>query len=146
MTPTRVYVASPFMGATVEETRQNIVYARLCMLDSLRRGEAPYLSHLLYTQVYPEDAASREVGLLAGDAWREVAEIVAIYTDLGVTAGMQRAINKSRDGTCVGRNIEPSRLHGVDLADSDFSTPNGWRILLAVLPLDDFPALSLVSA
>ena len=58
----RTYVASPFKGTTVEETRQNIVYARLCMLDSLGRGEAAYLSHLLYTQVWSEDPVTREAG------------------------------------------------------------------------------------
>lgn len=126
----RVYVASPFAGATVEETRQNIVYARLCMLDSLERGEAPYLSHLLYTQVWPEDAASREAGLKGGDAWREAADLIAFYTDLGMTDGMRRALASSV--TAVGRTIGGGALP---------VTIEGWRAHLAKLPLTDFPAL-----
>ena len=138
----RVYIASPFNGTSVEETRQNIVYARLCMLDSLQRGEAPYLSHLLYTQVWAETPEQREAGLAAGDMWRDTADRVAIYTDLGVTTGMQRAIEKAREGTCVSRNLEPVKFNGVGLEGVDFRTPSAWRQLLALMTLDGFPALS----
>jgi hypothetical protein len=33
------------------DLRRNIRYAQLCVLDCLQRGEAPFASHLLYTQV-----------------------------------------------------------------------------------------------
>jgi hypothetical protein len=127
---TRVYIASPFRGSTKEETRQNIVYARLCMRDSLERGEAPYLSHLLYTQVWAETEAQREAGLKAGDAWREVSELVAVYTDLGVTEGMRRALQSSV--TSVGRTLGGGALP---------VTINGWRRHLATLTLGGFPEL-----
>lgn len=104
----RTYIASPFRGTTKEETRQNIIYARLCMLDSLERGESPYLSHLLYTQIWSEDPTAREAGLAAGDAWREVCDTMAAYDDLGITPGMQRAIDKARMGTCVARKLFPT--------------------------------------
>lgn len=130
----RVYVASPFQGATVEETRQNIVYARLCMLDSLGRNEAPYLSHLLYTQVWSEAPALREAGLTAGDAWRGVADLVAVYQDLGVTPGMQRALTAAHETRtpAAGRNLGGGALP---------TTIDDWRAYLATVPLDDFPAL-----
>ena len=135
----RVYVASPFRGATTEETRQNIVYARLCILDSLERGEAPYLSHLLYTQVWSED--SREAGLLAGEAWRHVAGVVALYTDLGMTPGMQRARNwaERRMESVV---LEERRVHwyAVDAA-GPLETPSAWRRELHLLSLKVFPEL-----
>jgi hypothetical protein len=130
----RVYIASPFRGANVEETRQNIVYARLCMLDSLERGEAPYLSHLLYTQVWSERQGLRERGLAAGDAWRVAAELVAAYQDLGVTPGMQRAIETSGAVPAVGRFLGGGALP---------STPERWREYLALLRLDDFPELAI---
>lgn len=128
----RVYVASPFRGANVEETRQNIVYARLCMLDSLERGEAPYLSHLLYTQVWHE--GNRAAGLAAGDAWRAVAELVAVYQDLGVTPGMQRAIEMSGPVPAVGRFLG---------GGAKPNTPERWREYLAMVLLDDFPELGI---
>ena len=42
-----VCIESPFAG----NVEFNVEYAKLAMKDSLSRGEAPFLSHLLYTQV-----------------------------------------------------------------------------------------------
>lgn len=130
----RVYVASPFNGFTPEQIRQNIVYARLCMLDSLGRGEAPYLSHLLYTQVWAETPELRAAGLRAGDAWRDSAELVALYCDLGLTPGMERA----SDGAVRCKIPRTRRLLYHENLD-----PRDVRTLLATLPLDDFPALRI---
>lgn len=81
----RVIVESPYAG----NVEANVAYARACLLDSLRRGEAPIASHLLYTQVLddliPEE---RELGIAAGLAWRHAAERAAFYTDHGWSAGM----------------------------------------------------------
>ena len=41
-----VVLESPFAG----NVEMNIHYARACMADCLARGEAPFASHLLYTQ------------------------------------------------------------------------------------------------
>ena len=41
-----VYVESPYAG----DVERNVQYARACLADCLRRGEAPFASHLLYTQ------------------------------------------------------------------------------------------------
>jgi hypothetical protein len=133
----RVYIASPFRGSSAEETRQNIVYARLCMLDSLERGEAPYLSHLLYTQAWSEQRRSE--GLAAGDAWREVADLVALYTDLGESGGMQRAVMSAvRQGIPTAtRSVHWRDAGALDHLD----TPAAWRARLALLPLDGFPEL-----
>jgi len=133
---TRVYVASPFRGANREETRQNIVYARLCMLDSLGRGESPYLSHLLITQVFAETPELREVGLGAGDAWRDAAQIVAAYTDLGTTPGMNRALLAA-----AHRNTaSATRLVTLSKGETP-TTPEAWRAYLATVPLVGFPEL-----
>lgn len=126
-----VYIASPFRGETTEETRQNLIYARLCMLDSLERGEAPYLSHLLYTQVWAETPALREAGLVAGDAWRSIADLVVVYTDLGLTEGMRRALEKAPQGRSIGRRLRQARGYTIE----------GWRERLAAMTLDTFPAL-----
>ena len=43
----KVILESPYAG----DVERNIEYAKLCMKHSLTMGEAPLLSHLLYTQV-----------------------------------------------------------------------------------------------
>jgi len=71
-----------------------MVYARECLLDSLRRGEAPLASHLLYTQVLDDEVPEdRSLGMSAGFAWNRHAELVAVYADLGVSRGMRTGIS-----------------------------------------------------
>lgn len=73
-----VIIESPYAGPTPEAVAANVAYARACLLDSLRRGEAPIASHLLYTQVLndliPEE---RALGIAAGLAWRLACQLKA---------------------------------------------------------------------
>jgi len=107
-TPTqRVIIESPFGG----DVERNVRYARACMADCLSRGEAPFASHLLYTQPGVLDDSvpeERELGILAGFAWREGARTV-VYTDLGVSAGMVQGIHHAQS---VGSDIEYRTLGG----------------------------------
>ncbi len=92
-----VIIESPYAG-NVEE---NIKYAKACILDSLRRGEAPIASHLLYTQegiLRDGMELERLIGISAGHAWYRVAELCAMYTDQGVSRGM--LIGKQVAETC----------------------------------------------
>lgn len=41
-----VVVESPYAG----DVERNVAYAKRCVLDCLKRGEAPYASHLFFTQ------------------------------------------------------------------------------------------------
>ena len=41
----KVIIESPYTG----DVERNLEYARRCMRDSIKRGEAPFASHLLYT-------------------------------------------------------------------------------------------------
>lgn len=90
-----VEIESPFAG----DIEKNIKYARACMKDSLHRGEAPIASHLLYTQegilddTVPEE---RKLGMEAGKVWSKYAELVAVYTDLGISGGMQWGIDEAK--------------------------------------------------
>lgn len=87
----RVILESPYAG----DVARNVAYARRCLRDCLGRGEAPIASHLLYTQDGVLDdavAAERELGIAAGLAWREVADAVVFYTDLGWSNGMCDAL------------------------------------------------------
>ncbi len=85
----RVIVESPYSG----EVARNEVYARLALLDCLARGESPYASHLLLTQVLDDtDPIQRDLGIRAGFAWREGATRV-FYVDFGWSTGMLKAVD-----------------------------------------------------
>jgi hypothetical protein len=89
--PRLVILESPYAG----DVDANVVYARRCLRDSLRRGEAPIASHLLYTQPDVLDdtiPAERQEGIDAGLAWRRVAEASVVYTDRGISPGMRHGI------------------------------------------------------
>jgi hypothetical protein len=91
-----VIVESPYAG----DVEKNVEYARACMRDCLLRGEAPYASHLLYTQpgVFRDKVpAEREHGIQAGFAWREKAELTVVYTDLGISQGMEYGIQHAKE-------------------------------------------------
>lgn len=95
-----------------DELNRNLRYARACMKDCLARGEAPYASHLLYTQDGVLDdtvPAEREWGIQAGFAWRQVAVKTVVYTDLGISAGMEYGI---LDASKRGCPIEMRTLPG----------------------------------
>lgn len=90
----RVVIESPFSG----DVEANTVYARECLRDSIRRGEAPLASHLLYTQVLDDTVPEeRKQGMEAGWTWNVCAELVAVYTDRGITRGMQAGIDVAND-------------------------------------------------
>lgn len=81
----RVIIESPYAG----DIERNIKYAKRCMWDSLNRGEAPFLSHLLYPQVLDDTKPDeRKMGIEAGFKWGKVADLTAVYVDYGITPGM----------------------------------------------------------
>ena len=91
-----VIIESPYAG----DVEANVEYARRCVRDSLARGEAPIASHLLYTQpgVLDDDIpAERQWGIDAGLAWRRVAEKTVVYTDRGISRGMEYGIAAAED-------------------------------------------------
>lgn len=86
-----VIIESPYAG----DVEANVEYARRCVRDSLGRGEAPIASHLLYTQpgVLDDDIPhERQWGIDAGLAWRGVAQATVVYTDRGISRGMEYGI------------------------------------------------------
>ena len=93
-----VILESPYAGPTQQDVDANTDYARACLRDSLRRGEAPLASHLLYTQprvLNDTIPAERALGIAAGLAWQIHAEACVVYTDRGVSFGMQQAMNSA---------------------------------------------------
>jgi len=106
----RVIIESPYAGPTPDVVDDHVQYARAAMHDSLRRGEAPLASHLLYTQVlrdmFPEE---RRKGMEAGFAWTAVAELIAVYTDLGISEGMRAGIVRAEK---LGIPVEHRKVSG----------------------------------
>jgi len=103
---TTVILESPYAG----NLQLHIRYARAAMRDSLLRGEAPMVSHLLYTQVLDdEDPTDRAMGIAAVLSWK--ADKTVVYTDCGISRGMEHGI---RAAQLAGRPIE-------------YRTVEGWR-------------------
>lgn len=96
-----VIVESPYAG----DVERNTEYARAAMADCLARGEAPFASHLLYTQegvLDDDDPAEREQGIEAGLAWGKCADATVAYVDLGLTPGMRTGLARAdREGRVV---------------------------------------------
>jgi len=89
---------------------RNKAYALAAMRDCLGRGESPYASHLLLTQVLDDnDPEQRAKGIQAGLDWAEMAELRAVYVDLGTTIGMQAGIKQAEEN---GQPIEVRTIPG----------------------------------
>ena len=79
-----VIIESPYAG----DVEKNVKYARLCMKDSINRGEYPFASHLLYTQeniLNDNDPVERTLGIVAGFAFAKLCDKTVIYADLGIS-------------------------------------------------------------
>lgn len=101
MRPRLVIIESPYAG----DIERNTAYARACVRDSIMRGEAPIASHLLLTQdgiLRDEVPDERARGIAAGHAWYRAADVCAVYTDLGISLGMNLGIAAAEnESVCV---------------------------------------------
>ena len=99
----RVVVESPYAG----DVERNEMYLKCAMLDCICRGEAPFASHMLYTQFlnddYPDD---RKVGIECGFAWGALATRCVVYADFGITPGMIKGLSHYSD---LGIHVEEVR-------------------------------------
>ncbi len=97
-----VIVESPYSG----DVEANVAYARECIRDCLLRGEAPYASHLLYTQPGVLDDTVKDehlLGMKAGMAWGAQASRTVVYIDMGISSGMIYGIEMAKK---AGRPVE----------------------------------------
>ena len=105
-----VIVETPLRADTEALRGRNRRYLKAAMLDCIRRGEAPFASHMMYVQVLDDDVpAERIVGIKCGLAWGELADATVVYEDLGVSGGMQQGID---DAVRHIRPVEWRRLPG----------------------------------
>jgi hypothetical protein len=106
----RVIIESPFQGNQIKHKE----YLCACMHDCLSRNEAPFASHGLYTQngvLDDNDSNERDKGIKAGFAWHNIADKMVVYTDLGVTSGMELGI---RNAESIGLPVIYRELKEVD--------------------------------
>lgn len=111
----RVIVESPYAG----DVERNLRYLRACLRDCLRRGEAPFASHGLYTQPGVLDdslPAQREHGIQAGFAWRECADATVVYTNLGKSHGMECGVAAAEEFRAALRvqGWNPDQVHPIE--------------------------------
>lgn len=114
----RVVVESPYAGDIAE----NEAYAKKCVLDCLKRGEAPIASHLLLTQrglLLDTDKEQRKQGIAAGHAWILVADLVVFYLDKGLSSGMEQAAKLAREHNvpCEARSLDGRSMPFTGLGD-----------------------------
>jgi hypothetical protein len=105
-----VILESPYAAPTPEGITANIAFAKACVRDCLKRNEACAASHLLYTQpgvLHDNVAAERALGIEAGHAWMIVADAVVVYTDRGISSGMQKGIARAES---LGVKVEMRTL------------------------------------
>jgi len=95
-----VILESPYKG----DMEVNAAYAKRCMLDSLARGEAPFVSHLLYTQVLDDTRPrERKTGMEAGWAWIGLTRKTVVYQDYEMSDGMLEGIRRAKE---LGHDVE----------------------------------------
>jgi len=113
-----VVIESPYAGDITNNTR----YARLALRDCFDRGEAPFASHLLYTQLDVLDDSipeERRKGINAGYGWMAEADAVVFYIDLGWSQGMLQALRAAR---ALGKTIEQRSIHSKTLGGLEWPT------------------------
>lgn len=133
MTRRLVVIESPYGSrpdgsrASPAEIRVNVEYLDACLLDSLRRGEQPFASHGLYTRALRDsNPQERRIGMEAGFAWGELAQVRVFYVDRGWTSGMEEG---RQEAIRLGQRTEVRRLWGVEtLTDSEKTQ---WRARVA---------------
>ncbi len=103
-----VIIESPFFNKNVKQQEYNVLYARECMKECLYNGEAPYLSHLLYTQILDDNILEeRNFGIEAGFEFRKIIHQTIVYTDLGISSGMACGIENAIK---MGNTVEYRKL------------------------------------
>lgn len=136
LTPEFVILESPYAG----DVQANIEYAQTAMRDSLMRGEAPLASHLLYTEALDDNLPhERTLGIEAGLAIGRFATKTVVYTDRGISPGMQYGINRAelegrpieyRSIEALVHNHGPSQGRGIDCGETEVDGhKKGWCLL-----------------
>lgn len=107
----KVVLESRFSAANIEDLVRNKKFTLACMRDCFLKGEAPYASHVIYAQTHILDdfiSEERALGMHAGFLWGDLAFKTVVYTDLGISSGMEMGIERAKK---QGREIEYRALN-----------------------------------
>lgn len=133
-----VLVETPFSAPTVAGIVRNVAYAMLAVKDCLGRDEAPYASHLFFTQMLDDnDPNERLEGIHAGLAIGRFAARTAVYTDLGISGGMKYGIKNAEE---ANREITYRKLYDDTATEADID-----EMVRREIPLD-YSAIAAVYA
>lgn len=125
-----VILESPYAG----HVQRNKAYLQLCIRDCIARGESPYASHQMCTDalddMLPEE---RTKGIEASlSAWARFAQRTVVYTDFGISSGMQLGIARADQEQ---RPVEYRKLPNFEAAmfftSYDAGTDTPWVELFA---------------
>jgi len=100
-----VALESPFGSDDPKVVELNIEYGRKCLRNCIMRGEAPFASHLLYTQpgvLDDNNPDERKLGIERGFALENYLDYTVVYIDRGISQGMEQGIKEARK---AGRRI-----------------------------------------
>lgn len=83
-----IVIESPF-----KDEPMALHYLGECVKDSISRGEAPFASHGFYTRwLEDSDPTQRDQGIDCQLALIRATQFAVFYTDLGISRGMQEAL------------------------------------------------------
>jgi hypothetical protein len=104
-----VAIETPWAGLDAGEKAKK--YLRNCIRDSLARNEIPWASHamLAWTDaLYETDEEQRLEGINVNKRMILRVDLVAVYSDHGISKGMQQAITWARMN---GKRVESRRIY-----------------------------------
>jgi hypothetical protein len=102
----RVIIESPYAG----DIQANTKYALQAMWHSIKQGEAPFASHIIYPLILDESKPEdRELGIELGYNWLIGANRQVFYMDRGFSPGMKKALEF---GWSIGVPTEARWLFG----------------------------------
>ena len=88
-----VMIESPFAAKTLTEKQRKRKYAWEAVVDSEARGEAPFASHIFYTEILNDnEPTERQRGFDCHESWMAVCDYVVVYDDFGISQGMRWGI------------------------------------------------------
>lgn len=123
----KVVLESKFSAPDVRGLVFNKKFALACMRDCFLRGEAPYASHVIYAQTHILDdfvASERALGMHAGFLWGDLAIKTVVYTDLGISTGMQMGIDHAEKMSRLVEYRELGYIPKVTDEEVDLETRN----------------------
>lgn len=109
-------VESPFRGEGYHETEINYLYTLEAAKKLLNEGFFPYASHLTYTQDGILDdriKEERDLGIHAGILWGSLAPSRTVFSQRGISKGMELG-------------IEAAKKQGIEIREGEIQNYNSW--------------------